>query len=99
MVHYSASNAPTINYYEVINATAIRIHWSITGDVNGFLINITSNGLPTATQQLTDGSMREFIYDGILPGKNYSIEIRGYVHRLGLADTITVGLEGIVTCN
>ena len=56
-----ASNAPII-IYEVMNATAIRIYWNITGDVNGFVINITSSGLPTVTQQLTDGSAREFIY-------------------------------------
>ena len=61
-----ASNAPIINY-ELINATSIRIYWNITGDANGFVINITSNGLPTVTQQLTDGSAREFIYNGILP--------------------------------
>ena len=54
----TVANAPTINY-EVINATAIRIYWSITGNANGFIINITSNGLPIVTQQLTDGSVRE----------------------------------------
>ena len=80
----------------MINATAIRIYWNITGDVNGFLINITSSGLPAVTQQLTDGSAREFVYNGILPERNYSIEVRGYVHRLGPADTITVRLEGII---
>ena len=94
----AASNAPTINY-EVINATAIRIYWNITGDVNGFLINITSSGLPTVTQQLTDGSTREFIYNGILPERNYTVEVRGYYQLVGPASTITVRLEGIVTCN
>ena len=78
----------------MINATAIRIYWSITGDVNGFLINITSSGLPIVTQQLTDGSAREFIYNGILPERNYIVEIRGYIHMLGPADTTIVYLEG-----
>ena len=81
-----------------MNATAIRIYWSITGNVNGFLINITSSGLPTITQQLTDGSAREIIYDGILPERNYSIEVRGYYQLVGPASTITVRLEGIATC-
>ena len=81
----------------MINATAIRICWSITGDANGFLINITSNGLLTVTQELTDGSVREFIYDGILPEKNYTIAVRGYIHRLGPVDTTIVRLEGIQT--
>ena len=93
----TASNKPTVSY-EVMNATAIRIYWSITGNVNGFLINITSSGLPTITQQLTDGSAREIIYDGILPERNYSIEVRGYYQLVGPASTITVRLEGIATC-
>ena len=59
MIIITASNAPTIKH-EVINATAIKIYWDITGDVNGFLINITSSGLSTVTQQLTNGLAREF---------------------------------------
>ena len=89
----TVANAPTINY-EVINATAIRIHWSIPSNANGFLINITSNGLPTVTQQLTDGSVREFIYNGILPERNYTVEVRGYIYLLGPADMTIVRLEG-----
>ena len=80
----------------MINATAIRIYWNITGNVNGFLINITSSGLPTVTQKLNDGSLRAFIYDGILPERNYSIEIRGYYQLVGPTSTITVRLEGII---
>ena len=91
----AASIAPTINF-EVINATAIRIYWNITGDVNGFLINITSSGLPTVTQQVTDGLAREIIYDGILPERSYNIEVRGYYQLVGPASTITVRLEGII---
>ena len=94
-LYCSASSAPTINY-DVINATAIRIYWNITGDVNGFLINITSIGLPTITQQLTDGSVREFICGGILPERSYSIEVRGYYQLVGPASKITVRLEGII---
>ena len=81
----------------MIDATAIRIYWNITGDVNGFIINITSSGLPTVTQQLTDNSTREFIYNGILLEKNYSIEVRGYYQLVGPASTISVILEGKVT--
>ena len=78
----------------MINATAIRIYWSITDDVNGFLINITSSGLPIVTQQLTDGSAREFIYNGMLPKRDYTVEVRGYIHMLGPADITIVYLEG-----
>ena len=73
----------------MINATAIRIYWSITGDVNGFVINITSSGLPTITQQLTDGSTREFIYDGILSERNYTAEVRGYYKLVGPASALS----------
>ena len=73
------------------------IYWNITGYVNGFVINITSSGLSTVTQQLTGSSTREFLYSGILPERNYTIEVKGYVHRLGPADTTTVRLEGILT--
>ena len=92
---FTVPGSPTIKY-EVINATAIRIYWSITGDVNGFLINITSSGLPTVTQQLTDGSVREFVYNQILPEITYDIEIRGYTQLLGQASATTVRLEGIL---
>ena len=90
-----ASVAPIINY-DVINATAIRIYWDITGDVNGFLINITSSVLSTVTQQLTDGSAREFIYNEIVLKRNYIIEVRGYYQLVGPVSTITVRLEGII---
>ena len=83
----------------MINATSIRIYWDITGDVNGFLINITSNGLPTITQQLTDSSAKEFIYNGILSERNYTVEVRGYIHKLGPTDTTIVNLDGKYLCN
>ena len=91
----AASNKPIVSY-EIINATAVRIYWSITGNVNGFQINITSSGLPTVTQKLTANSTRELIYDGILPERNYIIEVRGYYQLMGPASTITVRLEGII---
>ena len=78
----------------MINATAIRIYWNITGDVNGYVINIASSGLPTITQKLTDSSAREFIYNGILPERNYTVDVRGYLHRLGPVDTTIVHVDG-----
>ena len=94
-----ASNAPTDTTYEVINATAIKIQWDISGNVNGFLIKITSSGLPIVTQQLTDGIAREVIYNDILPERNYTVEVRGYDELLGLADTVTIRLEGMCIYN
>ena len=74
----------------MINATAIRIYWDITCDV--------SNGLPTITQ-LTDSSAKEFICNGILPERNYTVEVRGNIHRLGPTDTTIVNLDGKYLCN
>ena len=50
------------------------------------------------TQQLTDGSAREFIFNGVLPEKNYTVEVRGYIHMLGPADTTIFYLDGECWC-
>ena len=75
----------------MINARPFRIYWDITCDVG--------NGLPTITQQQTDSSAKEFIYNGILPERNYTVEVRGYIHRLGPTDTSIVNLDGKYLCN
>ena len=79
-----------------MNATAINVSWSISGDVNGFIINITSDGIDTVTIQLTDGSLREYVINGLLPERNYTVDVRGYYQLLGPAGTTTVRLEGTV---
>ena len=92
-----ASNAPSSVSYEVVNATAIRVSWSNTGSsVNEFVIYTSSNGLDTVTEHLTDNTLREYIVNGLLPERNYTIEVRGYYQLLGPANTIAVRLEGIV---
>ena len=50
--HSIASNAPSSVSHEVVNATAIRVSWSITGSVSGFVIYTISSGLDTVTEQL-----------------------------------------------
>ena len=84
-----------------MNATAINVSWSISGDVNGFLITVlNSSGLDTK-HQLTDGSLREYAINGLLPEMNYTVEVRGYYELLGPAETTTVRLEGniLVSCS
>ena len=56
-----ATNVPTNVSYKIVNATAVTIIWNITGNVNGFIINITSSGLDTVTEQVTNSSVREFV--------------------------------------
>ena len=58
-----AASTPSISYEE-INATAIRITWNITGDVNGFIIQIDGIGV---NEQLTDNTAREFVVNGLSP--------------------------------
>ena len=91
-----ASSAPSSVSHEVVNATAIRVSWSITGNVSGFVIYIISSGLDTVTKQLTNSTIREYVVDGLLPERNYTIAVRGYYQLLGPAGTTTVRLEGII---
>ena len=91
-----ASSAPSSVSHEVVNATAIRVSWSITGNVSGFVIYTISSGLNTVTKQLTNSTNREYVVNGLLPERNYTIAVRGYYQLLGPADTTTVRLEGIL---
>ena len=98
--HYStiiiatSSSAPSSVSHSVLNATAVTISWDITGNVNGFVINITSSVSDTVTEQLTDSSVREFVVNGLLPEVDYTVAVRGYYQLLGPATTTTVRLEG-----
>ena len=53
-----------------------------------------SSGLDTVTEQLTNSTIREYVVDGLLPERDYTIAVRGYYQLLGPADTTTVRLEG-----
>ena len=86
-----AASIPGISH-EVINATAIRITWNITGDVNGFIIQIDVIGV---NEQLTDNTTREFVVNGLSPETDYTISVRGYYELLGPAGITTVRLAGI----
>ena len=92
-MHSIASSAPSSVSHEVINATAIRVSWSITDNVSGFVITISS-GLDTVTKQLNDSIIREYAVDGLLPERDYTIAVRGYYQLLGPAGTTAVRLEG-----
>ena len=60
------------------------------------MIYTISSGLDTVTEQLTDSTLREYVVDGLLPERDYTIAVRGYYQLLGPADTTTVRLEGII---
>ena len=85
-----ASSAPSSVSHEVVNVTAIRVSWSITGNINGFVIYTISSGLDTVTEQLTDSTLRDYVVDGLLPERDYTIAVRGYYQLLGPAGTTTV---------
>ncbi len=60
------------------------------------MIYTISSGLDTVTEQLTDSTLREYVIDGLLPERDYTIAVRGYYQLLGPAGTTTVRLEGII---
>ena len=93
----TAANKPDDVSYEEVNATAIKLMWSITGDVSGFFIQLTRNGFEPITVQLTDGTIREYVVGGLLPGGiRYIGRVRGYNGLLGPeATTTTIILLGI----
>ena len=80
--------------YEDINATAIRIFWSISASfINGYIITITSSNLPNITYQVNDETTREFIINELLRETDYHIEVRGYYDLLGAPGSVTARLE------
>ena len=80
--------------YDDINATAVKIFWNMSaGFVNGYIITITSSNLPTITNQVNDEFVREFVVNGLLLERDYSIEVRGYYDLLGAPGSVTARLE------
>ena len=55
--------------------------------------------MDTAIEQLNDSTIREYIVDGLLPERDYTIAVRGYYQLLGPAGSTTVRLKGIVAKN
>ena len=64
-----------------------------TSFVNGYIITITSSNLPTITHQVNDQFVREFVVNGLLPEKDYNIEVRGYYDLLGVPGSVTARLN------
>ena len=62
------------------------------------MIYIISSGLNTVIEQLTDSTLREYVVDGLLLERDYTIAtaVRGYYQLLGPAGITTVILEGII---
>ena len=63
------------------------------------MIYTISSGLDTVIKQLTNSTIREYTVDGLLPERDYTIEVRGYYQLLGPTSTIAVRLEGIAKAN
>ena len=94
-INFTAPDGIPIVDYEVINATAIRIFWNIsTHFVNGYIITIKSSSVSTITHEVNDKSVREFVVNGLLPERDYNIEVRGYYDLLGTPASVTARLEG-----
>ena len=63
-----------------------------TSFVNGYIITITISNLPTITHQVNE-SVKEFVVNGLLPEKDYNIEVRGYYDLLGVPGSVTARLK------
>ena len=50
--------------------------------------------MDTVTKQLINSTIREYVVDGLLPERDYTIAVRGYYQLLGQAGTTAVRLEG-----
>ena len=64
-----------------------------TSFVNGYIINITSSNLSTITHQVNDEFVKEFVVNGLLPERDYNIEVRGYYDLLGAPGSVTARLK------
>ena len=64
-----------------------------TSFVNGHIITITSSNLPAITHQVNDESLREFVVNGLLPERDYHIQVRGYYDLLGAPGSVTARLK------
>ena len=94
VINFIAPDGIPIVDYEDINATAIRIFWSISASfVNGYIITITSSNLPDITYQVNDETVKEFVVNELLPERDYNIEVRGYYDLLGAPVSVTARLE------
>ena len=94
VINFTAPDGiPSVDY-EDINATAIRIFWSISASfINGYIITITSSNLPNITYQVNNGTVREFVVNELLRETDYNIEVRGYYDLLGAPGSVTARLE------
>ena len=63
------------------------------------MIYTISSGLDTVTKQLTVSTIREYVVDGLLPERDYTIAVRGYYQLLGPAGTTTERLEDCLVSN
>ena len=61
--------------------------------LNGYIITITSSNLPAITNQVNDQFVREFVVNGLLPERDYNIEVRGYYDLLGAPGSLTARLK------
>ena len=42
-----------------------------------------------------NSSSRDLVYYGVIPDRNYTVQVRGYYDLLGQAGTVTVRIRGI----
>ena len=90
----AADNIPSVSYEE-INATAIRVRWTYNGSyVSGYIITITAIGV-NIVKKINNNTVTSYVVEGIIPERDYTIEVRGYFTLVGAAGTTTARLSGM----
>ena len=86
LLHYCPLAPDGVPYniaYSELNLTAINIKWSSDATlVKGFALHIFSNE-ESMRYQVSDPNAREFIFEGVQPERNYTIELRAYYELVG----------------
>ena len=88
----AADNIPSVSY-EKINGTAIRVRWTYNGSyVSGYIITITAIGV-NIVKEINNNTVTSYVVEGIIPERDYTIEVRRYFTLVGAAGTTTARLS------
>ena len=74
----------------ILNATSIKVNWTISSETNGYVIEYTTGG---ATRNVT--SEDEIVLTDLSPMSTYTISVYSYIDLPSVNSTVTVlGFDG-----
>lgn len=78
------------------NLTSVTLKWDLFGLANGYIVNITNNGLGIVQIVHLEGSNNKSVtIAGLEKGVTYEVRVRAYLQLPGPTTTITVQTSGI----